>query len=153
MRPPVFRILTHILTAIAIFAHSLFGCCSHNADAHETAESAVAAESPCCCCSHGCATRQAAPVDESDDEATGEPENGDGQERKHCHEESCSFVAVDFVKLSSPSVLPTFDLPPVDEISSRQQALLDGILRASDGSRAGIPRTLRAQQWLGVWLI
>jgi hypothetical protein len=148
LRSPVFRFLTNILTATAILTHSLFGCCGHSADAHESTE--VVAECHTCCCSHGCSTQQASNDADCD---YGSQESSDDHERKHCHDETCSFVGSSLVKLQTPFELPMLDLLPADAAPMAGHAVLDRIILAADGNHAGIPLTLRAQQWLGVWLI
>jgi hypothetical protein len=149
----VFRFITNILTAFAILAHSFFGCCTHSVEAHEASTESLAAESHDCCCSHGCSSSQnSSPIERVGDE--GEvPEHGDSRDRKHCHDETCSFVAATLVKISTPFEMPTIDVLPADSASSAGQAVLDRIVRAAEGYAAGVPLTLRAQAWLGVWLV
>lgn len=149
----MFRFITNILTAFAILAHSFFGCCTHSAEAHEASTENLAVESHDCGCSHGCSTSQKiSQVERLGDE--GEvPERGDSHDRKHCHDETCSFVAAILVKVSTPFEMPTFDVLPADSAHSADQAVLDRIVRAAEGHAAGVPLTLRAQAWLGVWLV
>lgn len=148
----MFRFLTNILTATAILTHSLFGCCSHSADAHESTAGQVAETH--CCCTHGCTSQQAtAAVDADCDHDAELPESGDKHERKHCHDETCSFVGSSLVKLPTPFQLPMLDMLPSDAAPMAGHAVLDRIILAADGYRTGIPLTLRAQQWLGVWLV
>ncbi|MGE3316400.1 MAG: hypothetical protein AB7O26_14890 [Planctomycetaceae bacterium] len=149
----MFRFITNILTAFAILAHSLFGCCTHSAEAHEVNGESLAAESREGCCSHSCSSPQnSSQVEQFTEEGTA-PDHGDSHERKHCHDETCSFVCASLVKVSTPFEMSTFDMLPADAAAAMARSVLGRIARAAEGYRAGMPLTLRAQAWLGVWLV
>jgi hypothetical protein len=95
------------ITAVALLAHAILGCCSHHAHVAEIdARATVGSAAVECCHEHSCDEHAGA-------NALSAPSDSDHQHHKPCDEVDCSFAGGD-ARMTVDSPLAGLALPVID---------------------------------------
>jgi hypothetical protein len=109
------RVVASAVTAFALLAHAVLGCCSHHAHTADSSREASSATE--CCHDHDCHERA--------------PAKDDHQEPAPCDEADCSFAS-DGARLTVDSPLLGLVLPLV-ELASRPVRCAGQSVEGADG--------------------